>query len=122
ACLQTAFKKSSNFMENYDYSIYYKRYHDGSMNDIQRMAAVYDKMLAPLLANYPRTMNVLDYGCGDGALVHYLSRHFDHVFGVDASKVQIETGTRNGINVAHLPIEDFYSWCNSRAETYDLVF
>ncbi len=109
-------------MTNYDYSIHYKRYHDGSLEDIERMALVYEKMLSPLLSGYPRSAKVLDYGCGDGALVHYLSRHFDGAFGVDASREQVATGIRNGINVIHLPLESFESWCESHAETYDIVF
>lgn len=115
-------KRKSRFMTNYDYSIYYKRYHDGSPEDIERMALVYKKMLLSLLLPYPRSTKVLDYGCGDGALVNYLSRHFDDVFGVDASKEQIETGIRNGVNIEYLPLKNFEDWCESNAGTYDIVF
>ena len=109
-------------MTNYDYSIHYKRYHDGSREDIERMALVYEKLLSPLLSACLRSTKVLDYGCGDGALVHYLSRRFDDAFGVDASKEQIATGVKNGINIAHLPLENFESWCESHAGSYDIVF
>ena len=115
-------KHKSRFMTNYDYSIHYKRYHDGSPEDIERMALVYKKMLLSLLLPYPRSTKVLDYGCGDGALVNYLSRHFDDVFGVDASKEQIETGIRNGVNIEYLPLKNFEDWCESNAGTYDIVF
>lgn len=109
-------------MAEYDYTIHYKRYHDGSMDDIKSMGHIYAKMLGPLLREYPRSAKVLDYGCGDGALVHYLSWYFDDASGVDASPEQVETAQEHGICIKHLAIETFVQWCDMHAETFDLVF
>jgi SAM-dependent methyltransferase len=48
--------------------------------------------------------SVLEIGCGTGRLLEPLTRHFDHVFGVDVSREMVRRGRER---LAHLPQAHF---------------
>lgn len=106
----------------YDYSIYYKKYHDGSPEDIQRREKLFAGLIFDLIKDYPRSSAVLDYGCGDGGLTSYLGKFFDEVLGVDASAEQVESARRNGVDAKCLHTDDFSAWIESNAGKFDIVF
>lgn len=109
-------------MSEYDYSIHYKRYHDGSLQDIKDMANVHSRVLDPLLKGKSKSTKVLDYGCGNGSLLYYLSHHFEDVTGVDASAQQVATARSHQLPAVLIPLEQFNQWCNNNRENFDIVF
>lgn len=107
---------------NVDYTIQYRRWHDGSSSELVAAAKLYDRWIGHLVKQHPSGCKVLDYGCAFGSLVYYLKTHFEDVYGVDASEHQIEVAKRHGLPVDVLPIGDFPSWCASNTDTFDIIF
>lgn len=61
--------------------------------------------------------NILDFGCGTGALVQLLRQNGANVTGVDTSSSAIAIGERTGANVRHSTLEEM----RASNERYDAV-
>src|SRR5205814_8494887 len=61
--------------------------------------AWWDHKFLPLLDAIPNNAEILDLGCGSGALLAYLDRRgFSHARGVDISAEQIALAQQRGVN------------------------
>lgn len=105
-----------------DYSLHYKRWHNGSYDELLKRKDFYHRLLGKELQNLPKNVNVLDYGCGFGHLTFYLMSIFDYVTGVDASIEQIEIAKKNNLPVQHLAIENFELWVEENTQKFDIIF
>lgn len=105
-----------------DYSIHYSRWHDGTLDELRDSARFLEKWIGHELKKHDPSSRVLDYGCGFGSLVYYLSKYFHDVRGVDASKHQIEVARRNQLPVSLVAIEEFSTWCEANREHFDIIF
>jgi SAM-dependent methyltransferase len=105
-----------------DYSIYYRRWHSGSLQELKSSTKMYDYWIGGLIQQLPSSAQILDYGCGFGSLVSYLKQHFNDVEGVDASAEQIAVARQNNLPVEVLPTAEFSSWCARRVEAFDAIF
>lgn len=75
--------------DSIDYSIHYKKFNDGSISNLKQRSEIYSKLFNQHLNKFPSSSKILDYGCGDGALLHYLKNKFNNIIGIDDSKEQI---------------------------------
>ena len=107
---------------NVDYSIHYRRWHSGTIEELSQVSRTYDRWIGEEVRKYPQQAKVLDYGCGFGALVYFLKMHFDDVLGVDASKAQVDMARSNGLPVDLVPLDEFSLWCNDYADKFDVIF
>ena len=105
-----------------DYSFHYKHWHNGSMRELADRKPFYDRLLGNELKSLPRNLSVLDYGCGFGHLVSYLSDKFDQVSGVDSSRQQISIALKNNLPVELLQESEYEVWCNRNIEAFDIIF
>lgn len=78
--------KSIHASEEVDLEHYYAQYPFHSLSDDWRLRAVYSSQLSRLkAAGVRKTQRILDYGCGNGAFVHYLrERGYTNAIGFDA--------------------------------------
>lgn len=109
-------------VDQIDYSIHYKRWHKGTLDEYEVQAKLYDHLLHGAIKAIPKSAKILDYGCGSGLLVYYLREHFDDVEGVDASVQQVTSALEHKLPVRHLPIDSFPNWADSHGDAYDVVF
>jgi hypothetical protein len=109
-------------LDKVDYSIQYRRWHNGSLGELAATAKMYDRWIGQEIRKHPFNAKVLDYGCAFGSLVYYLRTYFNDVQGVDASEEQIEMAKRHDLPVEVLPITDFSNWCAKNAGTFDVIF
>ncbi len=105
-----------------DYSIHYKRWHKGTDEEYVAQSKLYGRLLNKVINNIPKDGKVLDYGCGSGLLVYFLTKQFLNVEGVDASSHQIETGLAHGLPVKHLPVLEYPKWAEDHKNYYDAIF
>lgn len=108
--------------DNIDYSIFYRRWHSGTLEELAAARSLYEGLMGNLLSQHPSDSKVLDYGCAFGYLVCYLQQRFDSVQGVDASEEQIDVARSHGLPVDHLPVNSFASWCERNEGKFDLIF
>jgi SAM-dependent methyltransferase len=106
-----------------DYSIYYRRFHDGSEADFYNNALFYQRLLGEVLASVPHEARILDIGCGQGLLIYALSTFdFKNVQGIDVSKEQIEVARRYGLPCRVVAREHIFDLAKAAPETFDLIF
>ena len=86
-------------MENYDYSIYYSRFHDDTESHAENMAG----WMVGVLQKYvpvDRSANILDVGCGYGFALRALrSLGFTNLMGLEVSSQQAERCRNSGFQV-----------------------
>lgn len=105
-------------MPEFDYSIYYRRFHDDSAASNERTAAWQAHFLAPLMPS-SREARVLDIGCGFGhALMALQKLGFYNVMGVEASPEQAESASAKGFEV-HVT-SDTAGFLRDRIGSYDV--
>jgi 2-polyprenyl-3-methyl-5-hydroxy-6-metoxy-1,4-benzoquinol methylase len=105
-----------------DYSLQYRRWHDASDAHYQQQAAFYLGLLAPVIGSLPRTIRVLDIGCGTGLLVNALqSAGFTAVRGIDTSAQQIETARSRGLPCQHVGPQWLEQTANAQPGSLDLI-
>jgi SAM-dependent methyltransferase len=79
----------------------------------------WDHKYLPLLADLDRAAAILELGCGDGALLRYLTHHgFTNVAGVDVSSEQVSLAQQGGLRVE---CADALTYLRDRALTLDAV-
>jgi len=105
-----------------DYSIYYNRWHKDSVEHFEEVAKTYGRLLNTLIESIPSSAKILDYGCGSGLLTYFLKKRFEYVIGVDASSQQVNVAKTMGLPVELLSVDDFSQWCESKIQSFDVVF
>src|ERR1022692_1674342 len=86
----------SKLKEQYDYTLYYRNWHDESESHAAKMCDFYKGFLGPHLPP-PSRKSVLDIGCGMGFALRAMREYgFEHVQGVDVSPEQIDACQRLG--------------------------
>ena len=106
-----------------DYSIYYRRFHDGSKEHFDSTALFYRRLLATELTSTPHEARILDIGCGHGLLVYALgSFGFKNVQGIDLSEEQVAVGKKYGLACRVVGREYIIDLAQTAAATFDLIF
>lgn len=105
-----------------DYSLYYKRFHDGSEQDLRNRVRIYRKLLDPVIDVLPSGAAVLDFGCGNGGLLRYLAQRFHRPVGVDANASQVQAALDAGMFATHVPVPDFSRWAAHNSGSFDAIF
>jgi SAM-dependent methyltransferase len=87
-------------MTDFDYSIQYNRFHDGSAEHFNTMANYMKSVLATMVPP-ERDLPILDLGCGQGFALEALRRlGFTKIEGVEISKQQADIARHQGFEVA----------------------
>lgn len=106
-------------MNNYDYSIYYRNWHDGSAEQHQQMASYKANQIKNHL-KLPLDAQILDVGCGFGfALGGLRMLGYQNLTGVEQSPQQAAVARRAGFNVEIT--DDTIEWLNTKRESFDGV-
>lgn len=104
---------------SYDYSIYYKRFHDESETHAERIAAwLYEYLLPDLPTD--RSASILDIGCGFGFALRALrNAGYRNVSGLETSAQQADVAARAGFNVT--VVDDTEKFLSENPRDYDLI-
>lgn len=105
-----------------DYSIHYRKWNGEGLDYLRDKEAFYNKLLGDEISSLPAGSEVLDYGCGFGALTFYLRSKGFNALGVDASTDQIAVAKRNQLPVQHVGLDGFETWCKEVENRFDAVF
>lgn len=108
--------------DDINYSVHYSRWHTGSIDELKLRDKFYLRLFGDELSEFPKSISILDYGCGYGHLTYFLSNRFRTVTGVDSSEHQVKVAKRNSLPVFHLKNEDFADWCEEKKENFDVIF
>jgi 2-polyprenyl-3-methyl-5-hydroxy-6-metoxy-1,4-benzoquinol methylase len=104
-------------MSSYDYSIYYRRFHDESDAHAEAMAS---HMASVIAADLPddRASAVLDVGCGFGFALRALTRlGFHDIQGIEQSPQQARACEKAGLPVKLC--DDSIGWLEARPAAFD---
>jgi len=106
-----------------DYSIYYRKWHDGSKAHFESTAAFYQRLLSKALEQVPPEARILDIGCGQGLLLYALeSFGFKRVRGVDLSEQQVAVGQQYGLTCHAVDKDYIFQLAMTDPRTFDLIF
>ena len=104
-------------MSAYDYSIYYRNWHDESPEHHAQMSQWKATQLQPLLT-LPKDARILDVGCGFGFALGGLRKlGYSNVVGVEQSSQQAAVCRDAGFNVS--VTSDTVAWLKEQANQYD---
>jgi SAM-dependent methyltransferase len=106
-----------------DYSIYYRKFHDGSKAHFDGTASFYRRLLSEALTSVPAEARILDIGCGQGLLLYALkSIGFKDIQGIDVSEQQVEVGRKYGLECRAVDKEYIFHLARTDPSTFDLIF
>jgi len=106
-----------------DYSIYYRRFHDGTKAHYDASSLFYERLLGPILKSIPSEARILDIGCGQGILVYALkSFGFKNVQGIDLSEQQITVALQHELPCRAVGREYISELAMTAPETFDRIF
>jgi SAM-dependent methyltransferase len=106
-----------------DYSIHYRKWHDGSKTHFDATAGFYHRLLAPSLESVPTESRILDIGCGQGLLVYALNSFgYKNVQGIDLSEQQVAVGQKHGLPCHAVSREYLFDLARTAPATFDLIF
>lgn len=106
-------------MSDFDYSLHYERFHDGSPEHTLRMAAWIGSLLGPHLPE-DKDAPLIDVGCGYGfALTALRSLGYRNIRGVEVSAQQAERCRRSGFDVE--VTDDTEAWLQAHRESFAFV-
>lgn len=106
-------------MNEYDYSVYYRRFHDESDAHAAMMADWLAGVIKPHLS-LPVDAKILDVGCGFGFALGALRKlGYEHTLGLELSREQAEVARRAGHQV--VLTEDSRAWMRSNPVRFDFV-
>ena len=106
-----------------DYSIYYRRFHDGTKAHFDSTALFFRGLLGATLASVPCDARILDIGCGQGLLVYaLLSFGFKSVQGIDLSEQQVAVGQSYGLPCRAVDGKYIVNLAKTAPATFDLIF
>ncbi|MCW5556355.1 MAG: class I SAM-dependent methyltransferase [Verrucomicrobiae bacterium] len=95
-------------MSEYDYSIYYSRFHDDTEAHAGQMAAWLKELIRPHVPA-DRSVSIVDVGCGYGFALRALrDLGFNKLIGLEVSPEQAERSRKAGFEVA--VTEDTIEW------------
>lgn len=105
-----------------DYTIHYRRFHDGSEKNWQNMARHFQTSLAPFLPANKDAL-ILDIGCGYGfGLMALRNAGYTNVVGIDSDPGQVAMAKSKGLDARLVPVEDTSSFLRSLAGSVALVY
>jgi SAM-dependent methyltransferase len=106
-------------MNRYDYSIYYRRFHDDSEIHAETKARMMGNLLHAHLPS-DRSAPIIDVGCGFGFALRAM-RNFGHtnLLGLEMSPEQAQVCRNAGFNV--VVTDDSIAWLNSHREQFAFV-
>jgi len=106
-----------------DYSIHYRKWHDGSKAHFETTASFYRRLLAPALELVPPEARILDIGCGQGLLVYALNSFgYKSVHGIDLSEQQVAVGQEHGLSCRAVGRDYIFDLAKTAPATFDLIF
>ena len=108
-------------MENsgIDYSRHYKNWHSDTGEHIQKMNALYGRIIDK---HFPadRNARILDIGCGMGFLLLALkSSGYQFISGIDTDEQQVLSCRKKELDVAH--VSDSMTFLDANAGSYDII-
>jgi 2-polyprenyl-3-methyl-5-hydroxy-6-metoxy-1,4-benzoquinol methylase len=105
--------------KDYDYSLYYRNWHDETDEHFRLAVRGHTEQLTPLLPDAP-SGKALDLGCGMGfAIVALHAMGYAEVSGIDVDATQVDSCVRRGLQVVR--VDDSATFLRQRREEYDLV-
>lgn len=105
-----------------DYTYHYKKYHDGSEEDVAATVGDLRRRLSWLCLPTIRNIPVLDVGCGGGyCLLAFRALGYSNLEGIDADAGQVEVASGHGLKVSHVPVDQFLSYIEARQSKYGLI-
>lgn len=111
--------KTNSDDNHYDYSIYYRIWHDESDKHADCMAAFHRDQLRSFLPP-PVPCSVLDIGCGMGFTILALRElGFSNLYGIDTDREQVASCVRRGLPVEC--VDDTVSFLQCHPEEFDLI-
>jgi 2-polyprenyl-3-methyl-5-hydroxy-6-metoxy-1,4-benzoquinol methylase len=106
-----------------DYSIHYRKWHDGSKAHFDTTARFYHRLLATALKFVPPEARILDIGCGQGLLVYALNSFgYRSVQGIDLSEQQVAVGQEHGLSCRAVDRDYIVDLAKTAPATFDLIF
>jgi SAM-dependent methyltransferase len=106
-----------------DYSIHYRKWHDGSKGHFDTTAHFYRRLLAAALKLVPPEARILDIGCGQGLLVYALNSFgYSNVQGIDLSEQQVVVAQEHGLPCRAVDRDYIFELAKTAPATFDLIF
>ena len=107
-------------MSSFDYSIYYKRFHDeNNQQHASNMASWMTNIIKPHL-NLQQSASILDIGCGFGfSLMALKNLGYTNLTGIEISKEQSDIAKENGFNV--ILTSDTIKWLTEHPASFDFI-
>lgn len=106
-------------MKDIDYSIYYREFHDGSIENYQQVASWMKYRLLPALPP-AKDSRILDIGCGFGFCVYTLNElGYGNAIGIDISEQQVSQGRDRGLNLTH--VKNSIEWLIGNGNSFDHI-
>lgn len=106
-----------------DYSIYYRKFHDGTKGHFDTTANFYRRLLAAALKLVPLEARILDIGCGQGLLVYALNCFgYSNVQGIDLSEQQVAVAQKYGLPCRAVDRDYIFDLAKTAPATFDLIF
>lgn len=106
-----------------DYSIHYRKWHDGSKAHFEATSHFYRRLLEIALEPVRSEARILDIGCGQGLLIYALNGlGYTDVQGIDLSEQQIAVGKSFGLRCQAVDSNYLFDLAKSSPGTFDLIF
>jgi len=106
-------------MKDIDYSIYYREFHDGSVENYRRVASWMKQRLLPALPP-AKDSKILDIGCGFGFCIYTLNElGYKNAIGIDISHQQVKQGCDRGLNLVY--VKDSIKWLRDNSNSFDHI-
>ena len=106
-----------------DYSIHYRKWHDGSKAHYDAYIYFYRGLLGEALHPCHPQTRILDVGCGQGLLVYALrSFGFKNVQGIDLSEQQVAVAHQHGLPCRVVDRQYIVELAKTEPATLELIF
>lgn len=108
-------------MTNFDYSIHYRKWHDGSKDNFEKHVSYYSYIFTKAeLTNLTKEINILDVGCGFGLAIYAFNKiGYKKAKGIDISPEQLKVAQDNGLDVSL--VEDSIKWLLKHEGQFDVI-
>ena len=106
-------------MNRFDYSIYYRRFHDDSETHAETMATMMGSLLEPHLPT-DRSARIIDVGCGYGFALRAMRNFgYTNLLGLETSPEQAERSKNAGFEV--VVTDDSIGWLKAHRGEFAFV-
>jgi SAM-dependent methyltransferase len=106
-----------------DYTIHYRKWHDGSKEHFDTTSRFYSDLLAPVLRFVPPNARILDIGCGQGLLVYALNSFgYRNIQGIDLSEQQVAVGQKHGLPCHAVDRNYIVDLAKTAPASFELIF